>query len=515
MGRTVATVLREISGKKARRLSGTLVRWPPDLFAVTSAVLQESGAYRALVSPPGSAVWPPSNPEDWSNEVCDLAKEWVKWCDDGDRSATNPVKDRVRRLFRRIRGWGLTELCLESNWPALAELLTLSAVADEACVGLGLDSGAAAGVTYRLRANERLSDTGSLSRLPVNRIRVLPKMRTPQSGISIRSISHHVCTVRGEVGVGWQRRLLPPGLEENCLRLLLFPWPLEVSEHDFRAVKGPLENLDTSKFGFFAFDPRYTSAKLYEAFERVLSAAKLGVDIVVLPECATTAEEYEELWRLCTAAGVHVLIAGVRGEHSNEARLRVGKANPISLVQHKHHRWCLDGSQIQAYDIGSVLDPARRWWESMRLPARELTFVSFNDWLTLCHLVCEDLARIDPVAQVIRALGPTLLVALLFDGPQLDSRWSARYASVLADDPGTSVLTLTALGLALRGTRPNRTIGFWRDPKTGGKPLVLDANAEAAMLTLWNQPVEEFTADGRTDHGVAGRLVYGGLSQVR
>lgn len=68
-------------------------------------------------------------------------------------------------------------------------------------------------------------------------------------------------------------------------------------------------------------------------------------------------------------------------------------------------------------------------------------------------LVCEDLARQDPAADLIRAVGPNLLIALLMDGPQLSGRWPARYASVLAEDPGTSVLTLTSLGMAER-SRP-------------------------------------------------------------
>lgn len=517
MGRTVADVLEEISGRTAKQVVRSLGKWPPDLFAATAAVLQESGAYRPLVSPPGAAVWPPSNPSVWCDEVQELARRWVAWCDDNARGS-GPIAKRVRTLFDPILGWSLEDLSTEANWSKLAELLTLSAVADEACAGVGLDSSAAEGSTYRLMANDRLATSGTLSTLPVGRIRVLPKMRTPQSGISIRSVSHHVCCIRGEVGVTWRRRDFPKRGEADRLRMLLFPWPLQVAETDFVPVEGPLKNLDTTKFGFFSFEPKYESAQLYETFERVLRNAKNAadpIDVVVLPECATTEAEFEELWQRSSAAGVHMLLAGVRGPTSNEARLRVGVTDPTSVLQHKHHRWCLEESQIRNYDIGSSLSPSRRWWESMNLPPRELTFIAFNDWLTLCHLICEDLARIDPVAQVIRAVGPTLLVALLLDGPQLGHRWSARYASVLADDPGTSVLTVTALGMALRGSRPNRTIGFWRDAKNDGKPLVLADDAEAAVLTVWAERLEEFTADGRTDHGLAGRIVYGGLMQVR
>jgi hypothetical protein len=40
-----------------------------------------------------------------------------------------------------------------------------------------------------------------------------------------------------------------------------------------------------------------------------------------------------------------------------------------------------------------------------------------------------------------------MVVALLLDGPQLASRWTARYASMLLDDPGSAVLTLTSYGM--------------------------------------------------------------------
>ncbi len=94
------------------------------------------------------------------------------------------------------------------------------------------------------------------------------------------------------------------------------------------------------------------------------------------------------------------------------------------------------------------------------------------------RLVCEDLARLEPVGEVLRSVGPTLVVALLMDGPQLSGRWPGRYATVLADDPGCAVLTLTSIGMAVTsygtGMAPNRTIGLWKDPKLGVSELQLD-----------------------------------------
>ena len=76
----------------------------------------------------------------------------------------------------------------------------------------------------------------------------------------------------------------------------------------------------------------------------------------------------------------------------------------------------------------------------------------------MCVLICEDLARQDPVTEVIRAVGPNLVFALLMDGPQLRNRWASRYASVLAEDPGCSVLSLTSLGMSRR-SRPRLESG--------------------------------------------------------
>jgi hypothetical protein len=527
MARTIGDVITEVTGSAAdQALAEWISEWPPDVFAMTSTILAESGAYRCVVSPPSNSGWPPQDrPNEWEDTVQRTTELWIAWCErkaDEQEPGTNLIVPTVEGVLA-LRHIPIHDLGQETHWPALCRLLTLNATADEACAGLGLgrsiDEDSA---LYTFEANKILTATGSLSRFPVSRIRVLPKMRTPQTGISIRSLSMHATNVRCEVGVKWLRRDYPrDDIRKERLKLLIFPWPFEVTHEAFVPVRGPLKNLATDKFGFFEFRPQYSPADLKQTFEHALNRAQAEsgpIDAVVLPECAVTDEEFESLWACSHAAGVHVLLAGVRGPNTNEARLKAGIDDPKPIVQHKHHRWCLDGGQIGTYNIGAALNPAVRWWESMDLRQRELTFVTFNDWLTLCHLVCEDLARFDPVAQVVRAVGPTLLIALLLDGPQLGHRWSARYASVLSEDPGTSVLTVTALGMALRstplGTTPKRTVAFWRDTRFGDRPIDLEVGAIGVVLTLWAEYIEEFTADGRRDGGCAGRVIFGGISQV-
>src|SRR5690606_27089013 len=59
-GKTIAEAWRDIAGERAwdRRPA-----WPPDVFAFTSVVLADAGAYRLVVSPHSEASehqWPPS-----------------------------------------------------------------------------------------------------------------------------------------------------------------------------------------------------------------------------------------------------------------------------------------------------------------------------------------------------------------------------------------------------------------------------------------------------------------------
>jgi hypothetical protein len=98
----------------------------------------------------------------------------------------------------------------------------------------------------------------------------------------------------------------------------------------------------------------------------------------------------------------------------------------------------------------------------------KLQFVSVCEEITIVSLVCQDLAETDEIADVIRSVGPTVVLAVLLDGPQLASRWAARYASVFADDPGSVVLTLTSFGMAQR-RRPSGH-HLLRDPPSGIKP---------------------------------------------
>ena len=171
------------------------------------------------------------------------------------------------------------------------------------------------------------------------------------------------------------------------------------------------------------------------------------------------------------------------------------------IRQDKHHRWSLDERQIYQYHLGGALHPHIRWWEAIDVPRRSVQVVEVGEGITIVSLVCEDLAQNDDVAEVIRAIGPTIVSTALLDGPQLTSRWSARYASVLADDPGSAVMTLTSFGMAQRSRPSGRdsspVIALWKDPARGTREISLEPGAQGVLLTVCGARATRRSADGR------------------
>lgn len=483
--------------------------WPPDGFAFSAAVLSESGAYRLLVSPPSGRRWPPKalGGESWQDAVHRWAGEWANWAVSRRPGLRRPeALCRLVSVVRESRRLPLAQLDEPENWETLVALLTLHAMADEASHGLGVDRSPEA---FHVQAAELLRQNGTLSRFAGTRVRVLPKSSLPRTGITIRSLSRYLGLDRSETEVRWYDS--DAARAGSAFRLLLIPYPARVWPTDFRAIRGPLDNMDPDLFGFFEFAP-HRSLEV-EAVLRVVEAglAQIGaVDAVVLPESVLQPEEADRLRRALHAIGVFHLIVGVREPTSTRHGFGRNYAYVTGTrdgeswaeIQHKHHRWSLDDPQLHQYRLQRQLPPGRRWWEAIGIERRGLMFVTIDEFLTLCPLICEDLAQPDPVASIIRQVGPSLVIGLLLDGPQLAERWPARYASVFADDPGCAVLTLTSLGMAQRsrppGFSPSRSVALWKDAHSGLRELSLDEGASALTVVTAVHHRFAMTADGRS-----------------
>lgn len=378
-------------------------------------------------------------------------------------------------------------------------------------------------------------------------VTVLPKTRTSMVGCTLRSLTHNLALLppTGRVAARWHMHRSRPiaavpykgySLKHRDLNLLLIPFPFSFRSSAFTKK----ESQDGRKWGYFGLNQdwlRPDDISAQEAIDNICAFVEdlvgrgrheLGeINGVVFPEYALNAETFlavsERLRASAEVTGFEFLIAGTSSDTTVHDVREAPKGNfasfrglfrsardtlnaqrwAVESSRAKHHRWKLDRRQIERYALADRLDPAFNWWEGIPIPPRTMDFFEVRAGTTLSLMICEDLARSDPCQDLIRAIGPNLLIALLMDGPQRAFRWPGHYAGVLADDPGSSVLTLSSYALMNRAAATDsdqsRSIAFFRDSLGLQKELLLPQGFHALAVKLTAHAQEESTLDGRDD----------------
>ena len=504
---TIGGLLTYLLGTKWRT-DEDLMRWPPYWFAATALILKKSGAYVRVLR-----NWPPNEAgNSWHESVKKSAWSWRETIENvaGSSKKINAPHE-VKRLTRIVRNSAAVCISdIEKNDELSTALIKILSIADEASIGLGLPS-RGEGKQQRIQhvAFKALNSHGTLTPdIARTIVSVLPKHHTPTGGLSLRSMSHHLALHVGSDS--YARWLHAPRVNGSQMNVLVVPWPLKVRPYQFKEAE--LSEYEFAR-GFGGFDlvadedggdpVDFLKGLLENAFKTCRK-----IDAVIFPEASLSPEQFEKI-SINVRQYNAFLVAGVqtRGENGcpprNQVWVRLGITN-TRYEQDKHHRWRLDRRQIEMYGIGGALNPDIEWWEYIGVQSRAINFLALDTDFTMCCLVCEDLARQEPVGELVRAVGPNLVIALLADGPQLAQRWPARYATVLADDPGSSVLTVTSLGMAQLAKPPagvsrSRSVALWKDAMGNVEEIVLPPESVAAVLNLRARKRPEWTADGRCD----------------
>src|SRR6516162_2371078 len=188
---TLASTWQAVAGGP---LNDQFLEWPADLFALTNVILERSEAYRFALSPSNGLKWPPARFPNWSEAVEEAGRQWSHWVEDRQGSLPALLAEEWS-ILREREEMPLERLAQGLDSRMYEALLTLHAIADEACAGLGipLETSHGKGCVYRARARELLARTGSLARIPSHFLRVLPKVGTALNGSSLRSFSRYAC----------------------------------------------------------------------------------------------------------------------------------------------------------------------------------------------------------------------------------------------------------------------------------------------------------------------------------
>lgn len=523
----------------------TFLKWPPDVFALCASILKRSGAYTALLQGPEMDI--PLSPLQQLHECAD---NWLKYLRGTLRPTFSPLstsniseKIMVSALWDELWECRYVPLFQITSCPLLlVDLVEMMSLADEVCHGSGLPLRSEHVLTYPivhegwkvLQPNKYGSSLCS-DRIHPSTARVLPKMHTPVSGLTTRSFSHHLTFCEtDEIQPRW---FIIPGpcgsaANRNHINLLIIPWPLTCIPSQIResGVHNPPLRRGGSPGHYFTYKIHDSRRGVADIIDSLCAEASLqlgSLDGVIMPELALTSDDYEAVRERVLAKSL-LLITGVgreatqhsRGENQLCVDVPLSRYHAVHFRQAKHHRWRLDASQIQTYGIGARLDPKYSYWEDIDVGDRRLLFLVLRPWLVTSALICEDLARHDPVGELLRGVGPHLVIALLMDGPQLANRWSSRYAAVLADDPGSSVLSVSSLGMVSL-SRPiptdpiNRKVALWKDSATRTHELALPDGATALALTISVKYQSEDSADTRSDNGTAAVPFLTGVHEIR
>ncbi|MGX5845267.1 hypothetical protein ACWGTI_32025 [Mesorhizobium sp. ArgA1] len=530
--------------------------WPTDLFATAAQILHISGLLTYFDPDPDVTPRAGEQPLSFTLSLEDRARcerAGTEW------SENEETPDFVYDLWdvvigawnQPIRASFYTQKSARKNvpkwWKAGLQLLI---IADQACAGLGsprdpdkprwlvnafeqffaqpfarprklTEQGA-------YRAKRQIPTFGRDSDPDVGCVQ--PKNRISAVGCNMRNLTRHVAYIPhvGNVRCHWHQPINSK-LEEDAdaLDILIIPLPFEMRDNWIRTKDTALPHEDRRpKWGNFEVVQEWLvdQDSIIELVADEVRKAKLklkgeSLNGIIFPEYALTEAIFNKICGRVKeiAPELEFAITGsstnCEGEEGNFVLTAMWKNNELSALKdkesrylltsrRKHHRWRLAQSQIKDYDLAKSLDGSSAWWESHKIAQREIHFFHFRKTSVFTTMICEDLARSDPCHDILRAIGPNLLFAILMDGPQIPARWPARYAATLADDPGTSVLTVTSLGLMERSTAagkfpPNRTIAMWRDEEGETRPLSLDDKARSMLLSLEARSVVDQTLDGR------------------
>jgi hypothetical protein len=126
---TLASTWEAVSGGW---MTDELLKWPPDVFALTNVVLDRSEAFRFALSPVGA--WPPDRFSDWAGSVEEAGSRWGAWVE-GRLAALPELLSEEWSAVREGEKTRLEELARGDEQRVREALLTLHAIADEACAG--------------------------------------------------------------------------------------------------------------------------------------------------------------------------------------------------------------------------------------------------------------------------------------------------------------------------------------------------------------------------------------------
>ncbi|WP_417681666.1 hypothetical protein [Roseibium sp.] len=497
---------------------------PQDIFAATGLLLEDSGAlafFGAGLNRSHKEYPKLFLDSKSSKEMQEIGKKWSQFVEEIPNEISILWEDLFNYwefpLNHRAYKFNKERKRNDQYWWLVAYKLFV--ISDTACNGIGftpfdLNEKTFAGNFWRLRVqeiNQRKKLNGFAKNVELQSslapradpdvVCVQPKSLVPTLGAGTRVFSRNLALLRprGLVRTQWSVQTSVATVETDPgLNILVIPFPYDYEKNEFDLFRLNDETTERS-INVFRLKQSWLEREKFSKFLSVCSELirecidehGKSVHAIALPELALNQKSFEEFSVLAKkmAPSLEFIISGSsencepqpkkgnyiwirkyvarkEGRHSTEDGF-------FDISQSKHHRWKLDGGQILDYSFehgaDGGLSELESYWENFSGRAREVNFLAFRQNSAFCGVVCEDLARSEPCHEIIRSVGPNLLFGLLMDGPQIEQRWGAKYASLFAADHGCAVMTISSRALVAksqekRETDKNFSVLYFRSP---------------------------------------------------
>ncbi|GAD91192.1 hypothetical protein VHA01S_073_00040 [Vibrio halioticoli NBRC 102217] len=508
-------VLSTKLGFEAKNELNNILSWPPNVFMIVYSLLEYTDKYRLMVSPQSHFTW---DYQKDNKTVQFITAEWLALISiQSGQQGNSTISSFINLEYSLGKVFSsqnfdidIYDLMNTSEFATCAMYLLLSV--DELFSDVDI-------CDYKLENRLQLLLLMRNSYFPSQRKNladndcklgfVTYKTSVPQTGLTLNNLTHSLTCIKPSVlPEVVANKHLKQGYNKKSYNILFLPWPFTIESDAFKPTTNQIK-MD-GYFGSFDYlpDDKYEPSKFLQAILATLRRCGT-IDLIVFPECALSDKTFNKymitLHRLFDGNAPSIL-SGIFGNvgsiSTNKAKLSfIGELGIDTIEQSKHHRWFLDETQVRNYNLASSLDLGRKWWENIAIDRRHLVTLHTANGVKLCPLICEDLARQEPVAQAVRSVGPNLVVSLLLDGPQLDFRWPGKYSAVLSDDPGSSVLSVTAPGMTQRATGlghpPSRQVALWSEPGGSAETLKIDEDGLGIVIELEVKDEPMWTIDGR------------------
>lgn len=325
--------------------------WPPDAFALMASLLWQTGAYSHIVM-----KWPPRGMSKWAQGVSleRDAKAWRKYA----MLVNGEFRDQQPKIPKRLEKWfneiqqnislDIHEAMCEEKFRNA--VICICCLADESCKTVSkflpaekirdfLPKVNQYDIAFFDYAKDCLVGTKPHSLCRDCRgsiVRVFPKSRIPQTGLTLRSLSHNLAlSLYDEVNIEWMFSPTSTNhdLNNTTHNLLLVPWPFDVNPESYSEVtndKNPLSEMPPH-YSLFEYRPCNDTGKLVDFLHKLLKQAKCKryrVDIVVFPEGALSGDDIEIVLPIIyNYYPFAVVITGVISKADKKSTLHKNTAN--------------------------------------------------------------------------------------------------------------------------------------------------------------------------------------------